>query len=676
MTHPSTIEEQQEAVDWLLATYFSASHQRDTKSNGNGSGLDATDDELLQRAFDATNGAKLRRLWNGDTTDYPSASEADLGLASLLAFWTGHNAVRLEGLMRGSKLVRDKWDTRHYSDGGTYLHAVISKALSSRTEFYTAGAHANGNAEKAEGDQARAEGASSLAQAIRAIILDKEVPPFDKRRRVAGLVEDGLRGCGTFYRTTDGRAFFFFDKDRSLLELDQRTFQYFLTTFSGLSATEGYFRFTLDLLQAAVSRQAQVAHVHTLAAFNPATGLQAVSDGGSGLWYRERGGAWQLARNGDHGFLFLTEPDAEAWIPELSGDTQALEWFADQFLFADTHSFTREDQRTLYLVWLLHQFFPSLRRTRVIPACLGPQGSGKTTAERLTGRLLLGPSFEVTGIHREREDAFIAAVTNRVMYGLDNADSRVPWFEDAIARYATGERYRLRRLYTTNDEVSYAPRAILMLSSRDPHFNRPDVSERLLPLYFERPSSYKPEKCIYSELESRRGAIVGAVLHRIAEIADGLPTVATPSLPFRMADFASFGWQVAALMGLETDWEKLLARLECKQAEFASAGDGIIESLRLVLAQGALTNTAVSDLFRRCQAVAEEQRLVFPRTVQTFGQRLSNLRRVIELELGVKFQEERGHGGVRRITLAPKCGDDGGDGDDGSRNFSPSSSNL
>lgn len=166
LASPPTIEEQQEAVDWLLATYFS--QQRDAKSNTNGGGLDATDDELLARAFDAVNGGKLQRLWSGDTTDYPSASEADLALASLLAFWTGPDAITLERLMRGSKLVRDKWDKRHYGDGGAYLPAVIAKALSGRTEFYTAGNHANGHSEEQEHAESAqpGEGRKSLSDAL------------------------------------------------------------------------------------------------------------------------------------------------------------------------------------------------------------------------------------------------------------------------------------------------------------------------------------------------------------------------------------------------------------------------------------------------------------------------------------------------------------------------------
>ena len=47
---------------------------------------------------------------------------------------------------------------------------------------------------------------------------------------------------------------------------------------------------------------------------------------------------------------------------------------------------------------------------------MGPQGSGKSTACRLIGRFLLGEEFDVSGIRKEKEDAFIAAITNRVIH--------------------------------------------------------------------------------------------------------------------------------------------------------------------------------------------------------------------------------------------------------------------
>jgi hypothetical protein len=205
---------------------------------------------------------------------------------------------------------------------------------------------------------------------------------------------------------------------------------------------------------------------------------------------------------------------------------------------------------------------------------------------RLTGRLLLGPRFDVMGLRADKEDAFVAAVTNRLVCGLDNADSRIKWLEDGLATYATRQRYQLRRLYTTNDVVSYDPRAFVMISSRDPQFRRPDVAERLLPFHFEKLTAYRDENSIYRELEKRRNRIMGALLNGVAEIAEILPCVEAPTMPFRMADYAAFGWRISKTAARQERWLALLGRLEAAQAEFAGDGDGLVETLRIFFDEG------------------------------------------------------------------------------------------
>jgi putative DNA primase/helicase len=94
------------------------------------------DDEILRRAISAANGEKFKRLWGGDTSGYPSASEADLALASMIAFYAGGDAAMIERLMCRSGLRRDKWD-RH-----DYLSRTIARAMQSRVRL----PHANGSA--------------------------------------------------------------------------------------------------------------------------------------------------------------------------------------------------------------------------------------------------------------------------------------------------------------------------------------------------------------------------------------------------------------------------------------------------------------------------------------------------------------------------------------------------
>jgi len=95
-----------------------------------------TDEELLDRARDAGNGKKFGRLWSGDVEGYDSASEADLALCMLLAFWTGRDAKRVDSLFRKSGLFRPKWDERHSADGRTYGQLTAETAIAGTREVW------------------------------------------------------------------------------------------------------------------------------------------------------------------------------------------------------------------------------------------------------------------------------------------------------------------------------------------------------------------------------------------------------------------------------------------------------------------------------------------------------------------------------------------------------------
>lgn len=84
---------------------------------------------VVARARSAANGGKFDALWQGDTSGYPSHSEADMALASLLAYWTNQNPALVDACFRESGLMREKWDTVHYADGSTYGERTIERAL-------------------------------------------------------------------------------------------------------------------------------------------------------------------------------------------------------------------------------------------------------------------------------------------------------------------------------------------------------------------------------------------------------------------------------------------------------------------------------------------------------------------------------------------------------------------
>ena len=94
-----------------------------------------SDSEILELAKNAQNSDKFNKLMKGDFSDYPSQSEADLGLCNMLAFWCGNNPEQIDRIFRQSGLMRPKWKEQHGAK--TYGEINISKAIESVTETYS-----------------------------------------------------------------------------------------------------------------------------------------------------------------------------------------------------------------------------------------------------------------------------------------------------------------------------------------------------------------------------------------------------------------------------------------------------------------------------------------------------------------------------------------------------------
>ena len=92
------------------------------------------DDLLLKKAVEARNGEKFRALFYDGPRGYPSASEADMALCLLLAFWTGRDTARMDRLYRKSALYRQKWDAERRDS--TYGWETIHKAAAVCTVVY------------------------------------------------------------------------------------------------------------------------------------------------------------------------------------------------------------------------------------------------------------------------------------------------------------------------------------------------------------------------------------------------------------------------------------------------------------------------------------------------------------------------------------------------------------
>lgn len=90
--------------------------------------------EILEKAFASKSGEKFRKLYNGDFSDYPSQSEADMAFCNMLAFWCGRDIDKMDDIFRHSGLMRDKWDRKQ--SGSTYGKLMLKKAAENCQEVY------------------------------------------------------------------------------------------------------------------------------------------------------------------------------------------------------------------------------------------------------------------------------------------------------------------------------------------------------------------------------------------------------------------------------------------------------------------------------------------------------------------------------------------------------------
>ena len=91
---------------------------------------------MIQKIRDSKKGWKFDQLFGGDWQEYPSQSEADQSLCSILAFWTGNDPIQIDGIFRQSGLFRKKWDENR--GGQPYGEKTINKAISTNRETYKA----------------------------------------------------------------------------------------------------------------------------------------------------------------------------------------------------------------------------------------------------------------------------------------------------------------------------------------------------------------------------------------------------------------------------------------------------------------------------------------------------------------------------------------------------------
>jgi hypothetical protein len=184
---PATIEERQGELEQLLGELDLLPSPNGTRPTLTPQPVDVADQELLELARRARNGAAFEALFAGDWQGrYPSQSEADLALCALLAFWTGRDPERIDRMFRASGLYREKWER------DDYRQRTIDEAIAGCSDVYSPGISRNvgGTPERCAGELSApnapalaggsAEGAALLRSPYRNAAPDAAAAPRDE----------------------------------------------------------------------------------------------------------------------------------------------------------------------------------------------------------------------------------------------------------------------------------------------------------------------------------------------------------------------------------------------------------------------------------------------------------------------------------------------------------------
>lgn len=99
-----------------------------------GSKNSLSENEIIEKMFNSKNGIRIKALWHGNISDYPSQSEADLALCNELAFWCCKDERLMDSLFKQSGLMRSKWNETHGKQ--TYGQITVQTAIAGTHNQY------------------------------------------------------------------------------------------------------------------------------------------------------------------------------------------------------------------------------------------------------------------------------------------------------------------------------------------------------------------------------------------------------------------------------------------------------------------------------------------------------------------------------------------------------------
>lgn len=517
---PLTIEARQAELDALYARTFAPSPAKPASPAPPQTGEDLTDEQIIDLAGKAQNGAKFKKLWGGDTTGYrhdenDGHSEADLALCSILAFYTGADPDRIDRLFRQSGLYREKWLLRQ-----DYREATIEKALAGKTEFYKPGKH--------DADGGDTDDPSTLADRI---------------------VQLAIERCQELFHTPDGEptayATITCKGHAETWAVNSRRFKLWLQQLlyeeRKKSANDTALTTAIRTLEARANFAGEARQVHLrVGHVTSPSGMTIYLDLGDPMWRVVEITALGWRVLDDSPVKFRRTKSMKALpVPVRGGSIQRLRRFVNA-----------ADDYTWHL--LVGFAISTLHPTGGYPILVvnGEAGAAKSTTAKVLRKLSDPSGLALRKQSKSDQDLCVAAGSNWVL-AFDNLSFISNDFSDTLCTISTGGGMGARALYTNDDEHYINFTRPVILTGIGELVVRDDLLSRSIRVYLERiaKDAKRTERQFWDEFDREHPLILGAMLDGVASALANMGRVEAESKELeRMADFCI--WATAAEPGL------------------------------------------------------------------------------------------------------------------------------
>lgn len=478
--------------------------------------------------------------------------------------------------------------------------------------------------------------------------------PHEINRKVSDLIYKYLLGRGVFYKESEKSAYYFTISNR-LIPIDKNDVSYKKMIFRfDICESDPLYKHMSDYLEMKALSTGDEVVLHRFCHYDKTNNSLYVTNNKHFL-YKITKDIVDKYPNGHDGVLFVHDPVMKPYEyisrKHRRGKLLLSKTITNKISFA-SNDFTIEQYRIMLNVWVLSLFFPELLPTRPILALVGGKGTSKTTTIKSIGTLLYGDGFNVTPL-QNRQDDFDAVVTNKHFVGLDNADSNYGWLPDRLAVAATGGNISKRELYKTNVLAEYAINSFIAITSREPHFKRDDVAERLWLIHLDKPSSFIPEGDIINDVIKNRDYILSEFfdMFKIMLSAWNAKSQNTFMTTFRMADFARFAHSIPFPKEQRKLINEAFVKMSIAQSSFSLEDEEMVPFLnswckmnesKIGIKERYVSST---ELCRELSAIARGRgsKFSFENREKAFSMKLSAIKNNLESLFDIKIKHPGGN---------------------------------